>query len=58
MFGLRKFILAMYFGTACFALCYLGRMTGTECVTAVTVLAGLYKVANLAGEKLRNPNAR
>jgi hypothetical protein len=46
--------MAMYFGTAMFVLCYLGRLTGTECVTSVGILAGLYKVANLADAKFKD----
>lgn len=47
MLGLRKFIIALYFGTACFILCFLHRMSGGECVTAVSIITALYKAANV-----------
>lgn len=43
----RKFIVTMYFGTACFLLCYLGHLSGGDCVAAVGILSGLYKAANI-----------
>jgi len=52
MAGNRKFILAMYFGTAIFALCYVGRVTSGDCIIAVTVLAGLFKAANVLDKRL------
>lgn len=48
----RKFIIAIYFGTAVFVLGWFGKLTGTEVVSCVTVLAGFYKLANVA-EKVR-----
>lgn len=54
MLGLRKFIIAMYFGTACFILCLMHRMSGSETVTAVSVITALYKAANImAGRRER-----
>jgi hypothetical protein len=50
--GLRKFVLAVYFGSACFALCWGHRMSGGECVTVVSILAGLYKASNVIDKKL------
>ena len=47
MLGLRKFVIAMYFGTACFVLCFLHRMSGGETVTAVSIITALYKAANV-----------
>jgi len=52
MNGLRKFAITLYFGSACFVLCWFHRMDGAELVTAVTVLAGLYKAANVADKRL------
>lgn len=51
MIGLRKFIVAMYFGTWCFILCLLHCMGGVETATCVATLAGLYKWANVAEKK-------
>lgn len=52
MNGWRKFSMAMYFGTACFILCYTNHMSGSETVAVVTILAGLYKAANVIDKKL------
>jgi hypothetical protein len=52
MHGWRKFAVTIYFGTVCFALCWFGRLNGTECVTVVSILAGLYKVSNVADKRL------
>lgn len=47
MLGFRKFVIAMYFGTACFVLCLMHRMSGGETVTAVSIITALYKAANV-----------
>lgn len=51
MNGVRKFVIAIYFGTAIFLLCYLHRVSGGECITGVGILAGLYKAANVIDKK-------
>ena len=52
----RKFLMAMYFGTAIFFLCWLKRVSGEECVTAVAALSGLYKAAAVATKLLGGDN--
>lgn len=44
--------MAMSFGASCFVLCYLGRMTGGECVTVVSILSALYKTSNVIDKRL------
>jgi hypothetical protein len=55
--GLRKFVIAMYFGTACFGLCYANRLTSHDTMLSVTVLAGLYKAANVLSSRYGKPTA-
>lgn len=50
--GKRKFIMAMYFGTACFLLCWLHCMNGGETVTVVSLLSAFYKASNVIDKKL------
>jgi hypothetical protein len=52
MNGIRKFVLAMSFGFACFFLCYTDHMSGTETVTVVSLLSALYKASNVIDKKL------
>lgn len=51
MEGKRKFVVTMFFGAACFVLCWYSHMTGGEVVTAVSVLSALYKAANIYDKK-------
>lgn len=52
MKGHRKFALAMSFGAAIFVLCWFHRVSGGECVTAVGMLAALYKASNIVDKRL------
>lgn len=52
MNGLRKFVMAMYFGTAVFVLCYTGHMQSSHTVAAISILAALYKAANVTDKRL------
>ncbi len=44
--------MSMYFGTACFVLCAMHCVNGTELVTVVSILAGMYKAANVVDKKM------
>lgn len=46
-FGSRKFIVTVYFGSAVFLLCAFGKLSGSELVTAIIALAGVYSGANV-----------
>lgn len=50
--GQRKFILAMFCAANAFALCWGHRLSGGETVTVVSVLAALYKAANIIDKRL------
>lgn len=52
MNGRRKFIMAIYFGSACFGLCATHCMTGGETVTVISLLSVFYKTANVVDKKL------
>lgn len=52
MNGLRKFILAMFCATNCFALAWGGHLSGSETVTVVSILAALYKASNIVDKRL------
>ena len=50
--GQRKFVLAMFCATNCFALCWGGHLSGSETVTVVSILTALYKAANVVDKRL------
>lgn len=50
--GGRKFLVAIYIITGVFVLCLLKKLTGAQCITGVTIVAGLYKAANVAATKV------
>lgn len=52
MNGKRKFFLACFASICAGVLCWYWRLTGTEWVTAQTVILGLYKAANIIDKKL------
>jgi hypothetical protein len=43
----RKFLFALFCASNVFALCWGHRMSGGETVTVVSILAALYKAANV-----------
>lgn len=52
MNGKRKFIVTIFFGTCCFALCAYGRMSSGDTMAAVGILSGLYKASNVIDKRL------
>lgn len=52
MNGLRKFIFTMFCAANVFALAWGHRLMGGETVTLVSILAALYKAANVIDKKL------
>lgn len=53
--GGRKFLVAVYLSTMLGALCWNHRVTSVGCVTGLVAIAGLYKAANVAAEKMKDP---
>lgn len=49
----RKFLFALFCATNAFALCWGGRMSGGQTVTAISILATLYKTANVVDKHWR-----
>lgn len=50
LIGYRKFIVAVAFWLSATGLCLLGKLSGTEFVSATALVVGLYGAANAAGK--------
>lgn len=48
----RKFLFALFCAANVFALCWGHRMSGGQTVTVVSILAALYKAANVVDKRL------
>lgn len=48
----RKFFLACFFAAGSFTLTLLGHLSGTEWVSVVTLILGVYGTANVVDKKL------
>lgn len=50
--GQRKFTIAMIALIATILLCAFGRLTGTEFVSAISLILAMYKIANVMDKKI------